>query len=136
MAEEQNPTDPRPPGPEITEGEAVGGQELLPETVEENVIRRFSKTGPQYNLYIIDEAIANDRRFDLQPKRDVFVKLVGDLSDDKRRTKIAAVREEFEKDRIIRTDLLKEVVTESPDDAETKKIFNKIRQLVKSLPEK
>lgn len=137
MTENQSTeTENQTPPVEVEPGEVVGGDALEPTESKANPIRKFVKSGPAFDLSILDEAVTEGNRHDLKPKRDLLVSLVGSLTDDKRRTKIAGVRSDFEKKRVIDTAALDEAVADNTDDADTLKIRNKIRQTIKSLPEK
>ncbi len=123
-------------------GEALGGQELAPVAPadvvhsDRNHIRDFMASGPDFDVSILDSAIEDAGRVDLKVKRDLLVGQVDSLSDDKRRKGIAAIRERFEKTRVIDTRALNDVVNGDLDDLDTKIVRNKIRQTIKSLPDK
>lgn len=99
-------------------------------------VQKFRRSGPDYNVRELDRAIADDGRVDLRRYRDQLDSIVKELSTDKRRVRVQKFLEFYNKNRILRMDILNEVVNESPKDVTTRMVRNALRRLIKSLPEK
>lgn len=109
---------------------------VLDTFTKQSRIQRFRRSGPDYNVRLLDQALRLDNRFDIKRYRDTIDDLVDSLSPDKRRTRIAKFKAYYAKNRTLRMRYLDQIVADSPHDAETRRIRNQLRTIIKSLPEK
>lgn len=100
-------------------------------------IQRFRRSGPAYNVKLLDRAVTEDRRNDLKKPIAEIEDIVNDLAKDNRRKRIVTFREEFDKKRVINIGILKTVIKEDNDpDRSVHRAIVRLHRLIKALPER
>lgn len=97
-------------------------------------VEKFRRTGPNWNLRLLDRAAKAGRR-DIAHKLREIDKTVDTLPNDKRRVRVAQFKKDYSERRILRMSLLNEIVQTSDPDRSVRRARNRLRQTLKSLPE-
>ena len=108
----------------------LNGQVLDVNEVRTRVVR-FKKSGPKFDVGLLDAAIEKGHRSDLRKYVNRIEDAVADLPDDKRRTKLVEFTETFEKKRVLDMPLLREASENAPKVQDVQKRLNSI---IKSVP--
>lgn len=110
---------PKPPEPE------------KPEFDDAPRVVNFRKSGPHYNVNILDRAVKHGRA-DLAPKVKRIERLVRQLPDDKKDTRVAQFVEHFEERRFLDMPLLHEAVKHGRSGT-VKDVRNRLNGVIKSI---
>lgn len=97
-------------------------------------VEKFRRSGPNWNLRLLDDAAKAGRR-DIAHKLREIDKVIDTLSDDKRKVRVAQFKKDYRQRRILRMPLLNDIVQTSDPDRSVRRVRNRLRQTLKSLPE-
>lgn len=97
-------------------------------------VERFRRSGPSYDMQLLEDAITKGHRSDLRPHVRRIEALVDSLPDDKRRTAIQKFKADFAKGNL-RMGLLNEIAGDGSD-REVLEVRNRLRRELKRLPER
>lgn len=97
-------------------------------------LENFRESRPDWDVNILDRAIANGR-IDLQPKVDAIDKAVGDLPTDPDESRVNQFTGTYREFRLLKLRLLDKAVEEGRV-GDVKEVRNRLRRLIKSLPER
>lgn len=97
-------------------------------------VQVFRRSGPNFNVRLLDRAAEAGRRDVAYALRRIDEALE-ELPKDKRRRRIQRFVEDYEEKRILRMTLLNEIVQTTDSDGKVRRVRNKLRQILKSLPE-
>ena len=99
-------------------------------------VQKFKRGAPNYNVRLLDDAVKKGRR-DLAKYIQQFNKAVDALPNDTgKKSRVAAFNTYFEKNRIMKMTLLNEAISKGKRGEAVKTQRDKIRSIIKSLPEK
>lgn len=96
-------------------------------------VAAFKKGGPQWDVKLLDKAISNGRK-DVKPMRDAIDKIVADLPDDKRSTRVKKFKDYYARHRILKMGLLNDAVTKGDRHGTVKKDRDALRTQIKRVP--
>lgn len=102
-----------------------------PKPAEAPRVQNFRESGNEWNVNILDRAVEAGRK-DLAPKVSEIEKLVAELPDDEKDTRVKEFTDTFEKQRILKMALLNQAVTDGRTGT-VKSVRDDLRAVIKSI---
>lgn len=97
-------------------------------------VQKFHKSGPNYNVKLLDKAVDEGRR-DVKDEVRGFDKAVDSLPDDGHKSRVTWFKSYYKEHRVLKMPLLNHAVANGRVD-NVKEVRDEIRRLIKSLPDK
>lgn len=109
-------------------------EEVVEEPEQAAGLFRFKRSGPNWDLNILDAEIDNGRK-DLTRYRDSIDEVLASIKADKRSPRLAEFKEAYTDGRILEMPILNETVEKGDRGGATLEYRTKLRQILNSIPE-
>ena len=97
-------------------------------------VKRFKRSGPRFDVRLLDDAIKKGHRSDLRRYVSQIEDAVSDLPDDPHPSRVVNFKKTFAKSRIIDMVELNDAVNKGDRDGIVKQVRNRLNGVIKSVP--